>query len=105
MLTKIMNYFFPVPKTMLELAKEKVLAQTHVFNGGSEADFAKDQFFVMGTLVPHKAGKSFDSYNVMFSHDGNNVAIKKNQDVLYYFNTKQDVEEIRQAIIKLGSKK
>jgi hypothetical protein len=104
MIQRILNYFFPTPKTMLDLAKEKILSQTHAFNNGDRTDFNSDQFFVVGSLVPHKASQTFNSFNVMFDHDDETVAIKQDKTVLYFFNNKEEVKEIRKVLQELGAR-
>jgi hypothetical protein len=86
MIQKLFSYFFPTPKTMLDLAKEKILAQTHAFNNGDRTDFDKDQFFVVGSLVPNKASQTF------------------NKTVLYFFNNKDEVQQIRKVLQELGAR-
>ena len=98
MFIKLFNYFFPTPKTMLDLAVEKVLAQTHVINNNDTIDLVNDQFFIVGTLTPNKASQKFESFNVLFSHDDGTVAIKENDEVLYYFNREFEVTSIRRAL-------
>lgn len=98
MFTRFINFLFPKQKTMLELAKEKILAQTHVFNSGDTVDIDLDKFFVVGKMRPNKASQRFDSFNVLFTHDDSTVAIKENEDVIFYFNKEGEVEEIRKTL-------
>lgn len=98
MIQRFLDYFFPMPKTMIQLAREKILVQTHVINMKDTLDIEKDQFFVVGTLTPHKASQKFDSFNVLFSHDEHTVAIKANEEVIYFFNREHEVNQIREAL-------
>ena len=95
---KLFNYFFPMPKTMLELAEQKILSQTHVLNTSDYLNVRDDQFFVVGTLKPRKASRVFKGFNVLFNYDNSLAVIKQDDEVIYVFNRLEEILAIRASI-------
>jgi len=97
MISKIFNFFFPKKKTMLQLAKERILAQNLIIStGASEIDLVNGQFFLAGTLRPRKNYPNFDYLTILFN--SNSVAIKQEEEVLFLFNEQEEINEIRSAL-------
>ncbi|CAB4125422.1 hypothetical protein UFOVP53_134 [uncultured Caudovirales phage] len=97
MISKIFNFFFPKKKTMIQLAKDKILQQNLVISTGiDEIDLVNGQFFLAGILRPRKNYPNFDYLTVLFNSDS--VAIKQEEEVLYLFNKQEEIDEIRNAL-------
>lgn len=104
MISKILNFFLPKRKNMLQLAKDKLLTHNIVFNteGILNVDVNKDGMLIVGTLVPHKIGSRFDSLTILFNHNNNTVAIKQGDEVIFYFNREEDVQQIKNTLTEMS---
>jgi hypothetical protein len=104
MISKILNFFLPKRKTMLQLAKDKLSEHNIVFNteGPLNVDVNKDGMLIVGTLVSHKIGSRFDSLVVLFNHNNNTVAIKQGEEVIFYFNAENEVQEIKNTLTEMS---
>lgn len=106
MISKILNFFLPPKKTMLQLAKESLLNQDIVVNSDTaNINLKEDNFFLVGSLTPRKNSPYFNYVKVLFDCNNSIVAIKKEDDVLYYFNKQEDVNEIRNTLITIHSRR
>lgn len=100
MFKKIIEFMFPEPKTDLQLAVDKILDQTIVSNHSIlDTDPVNGSYFAVGKIKYTYSGFGTDNMGILFSGDKNDVVIKYNGDVIYYFNSPSEVEVIRTAII------
>lgn len=96
-MNRVFTFFFSKKKTMIELAKDKILEQNIVINTGiNEIDLVNGQFFLAGVLRSRKNCLNFDYLTVLFNN--NNVAIKQKEEVLYLFNEQEEINEIRNVL-------
>ena len=107
MISRIFNFFLPKRKTMLQLAKDKLLEHNIVFNtdGPLNVDVNKDGMLIVGTLVPHKIGSRFNSLTVLFNHANNTVVIKQGEEVIFYFNREEEVQQIKNTLTEMSQTK
>lgn len=103
MISKLFSFFFPLRKTMLQLAKERLLENNMVLNvdGPLNVDVYNDKILTVGKLIPRKIGIEMKFLIVLFNHEGNTVAIKDGEEVIFYFNTENDVKEIQETLASM----
>jgi hypothetical protein len=105
MINKILSLLFPEPKSEIEMAFEKILSMTYVSNHSFEdLDPVNGSYFAVGRMKLTYASMGIDYMNIMFSKNGEDVVIKYKDEIIYYFNTKDEVNQIRKAIIMTHNK-
>jgi hypothetical protein len=101
MFERLMEILFPPPKTELELAVDKILAQTHVSNHSlTPTNPYTGTYFAVGKIKMTYSSMGIDHMDIWFSKNDNEVVIKYKKEIIYMFNTPDDVQEIRKAVIK-----
>ena len=96
---EIINFVFPVQKTELEQAIDKILQQTHVSSHSfSDTNPINGSYFVVGKIKYKYSSAGVDHMNILFGKK-QTVVIKYKGEIIYYFNTKEEVQYIREAIV------
>lgn len=92
MLEKILNFFITKPKGMLDHALDEINSADQIVTANTSRRISKVSMFIVCK----------DGYytTVLFSKNGENVMIKNGKEVQYYFNTSDEVSQIRKAIIE-----
>ena len=94
MFFKLFNYFFPIKKSMLQLAKERLL-ENNIVIGIGEIDLENGVFFLVGGSNLW-AKKDFNYLTVLFNDT--TVAVKQDDEVIFIFNTTEEVNSIRKTL-------
>lgn len=103
MLTKFLKWAFDSvkPSTMLQDAENKILNQKMITSHSlNKIDVVNNSMFFCGVVKAHGLNLSFDGFRVIFGHKDQDVAIKYEDEVIYYFSDAEDVKVIRDAIAK-----
>ena len=102
MFEKLIHWIFHTePKTNLEEAVEKILDMETVSNHGlTETDPVNGSYFAVGKIKYRGASVTKDYFTVNFGNKQEDVVIKYGGEIFWYFNTPEEVQEVRDAIIK-----
>lgn len=102
MFETILKYFFETTvKLEIDIAEKKILKQQIVRGHSlSPTDLVNGSIFIVGTKRINQNYGSFDHFRVLFGQDQEDVVIKYDGEIVYYFNTKEEVTVIRDAIIE-----
>lgn len=105
MFSSILEYLIPRPKTPVELAVKKIEKQQFMRGAlGNDIDPKNRTHFIIGKITIMGSGMGSVCMEVSFDSSDSQATIKYDGDVMFYFNDKNDVLKIRQAIVDLHSK-
>lgn len=104
MFETILNLLFKEPKTMLELATEKIESSDKVTGlSANGTNPVNGKTFLVGSRKyndRYSGSVRFDCLHIQFNRNDSEVMIKKDGEIIYFFNDSAEVIMVRDAIIK-----
>lgn len=103
MFSRILESLIPRPLSAIEQAASKIRRQQFIRSGLSQ-DFDPNTStsFIVGKTT--HIGPGTGRFNILFGKNDEQVSIKYEGDIIFYFDDKDEVAQIRQAIVHLHDK-